>query len=247
MEVARLLLEASSRDFIVVHTSDVHVDDDYAAAQFGGDGTQQLRRVVKAASRLRADILLLVGDTFDHNRLPGRVVEQAATALAEFSGTIVVLPGNHDPAMEDSIYRHPAIGCLEHVRVLGVGCEETVRFAELQLEICGRPHRDFSDMAPLAALPSRKDRWRIVMAHGHYEPQPDYRVWPRPCWLFGDADLAATDADYVALGHWNRTAQVGAGAMQAWYSGSPDYAQTVNLLRFRVAQGLTISREAIDE
>jgi hypothetical protein len=48
----------------------------------------------------------------------------------------------------------------------------------------------------------RSTRWQVAMAHGHYEP-PETRANPlRPSWIFGDEEIAATGADYLALGHW---------------------------------------------
>lgn len=229
----------------IVHTSDVHVDDDFVAQRHGGEGARWLSAAVEAAVRLNAHILLLVGDTFDHNRLPSRVVERAADILRACPAHVVILPGNHDPATEDSVFRHPAFVDLPGVRVLGVGCGETAHFPNLSLEIWGRPHVDYDDMEPLAAPAPRRSRRRIVLAHGHYEPDPDFRVRPRPSWLFGDAHLSAADADYIALGHWNRAVEVGAGPTPAWYSGSPDIAGSVNLIRLR-ADDVVVTREAVD-
>ena len=92
------------------------------------------------------------------------------------------------------------------------------------------------------------------MAHGHYEPAPDRSVSPRPSWLIGDDDIAATGADYMALGHWNRAVRVGNGTVPAYYSGSPEYAGTVNVVRLRKPSGevevtrapLDIAREVTD-
>ena len=42
-----------------------------------------------------------------------------------------------------------------------------------------------------------------------------------------------TDPDYVALGHWNRPAKVGPTGIHAYYSGSPELAGTVNVVRLR--------------
>ena len=68
------------------------------------------------------------------------------------------------------------------------------------------------------------------MGHGHYEP-PATRANPsRPSWVFGDEEIAATEADYLALGHWDRPMSVGDGGVLAYYSGSPELAQTVNLV-----------------
>jgi hypothetical protein len=36
-----------------------------------------------------------------------------------------------------------------------------------------------------------------------------------------DDDIAATGADYVALGHWHTLTDVSAGGVPAWYAGSP--------------------------
>ena len=80
------------------------------------------------------------------------------------------------------------------------------------------------------------------MAHGHYEPAPDRSKGPRPSWLIGDAEIAATGADYVALGHWNRAVRVGNGSVPAHYSGSPEYAGTVNVVRLSEAAGVSVTR-----
>jgi len=49
--------------------------------------------------------------------------------------------------------------------------------------------------------------------------------------LISDNEIDATGADYLALGHWNRWEKVGSGSVPAYYSGSPDLAKTVNLVR----------------
>jgi len=82
------------------------------------------------------------------------------------------------------------------------------------------------------------------MAHGHYEP-PETRANPlRPSWIFGDEEIAATGADYLALGHWDRPMRVGNGAVPAYYSGSPDLAGTINLVRL-TADGVIVRREKL--
>ena len=83
------------------------------------------------------------------------------------------------------------------------------------------------------------------MAHGHYEP-PETRANPlRPSWVFSDEEIAATGVDYLALGHCDRPMRVGDGAVQTFYSGSPDLAQTVNLVRLTAAGDVVITREPL--
>lgn len=233
-----------SDGFVVVHTSDVHVDHEYNARRFGGDGVGPLRAVIAAAEEAAADLLLLVGDTFESNRVPESLVTDAARALDRFGRQVVILPGNHDPVIPGGIYHHPALARLPNVSILGATHEEAVIFEAFDLEIWGRAHRHYGDMDPLATPPPRAARWRIALAHGHYEERPDRSVRARPSWLVGADEITATAADYVAFGHWNRAVRVGACAIPAFYSGSPDYAGTVNVVRFGAA-GVAIERAGL--
>jgi hypothetical protein len=101
-------------------------------------------------------------------------------------------------------------------------------------------------MIPFETVRARRSRWQVAMAHGHYVPQPDRSTRLRPSWLIGDAELAATGADYVALGHWNRPAKVGNGTVTAYYSGSPEYAGTVNVVRLRADGEVVVERTPLD-
>ena len=236
---------AQTRDLLLVHSSDVHVDDDYNAAQFGGDGNGGLRLVLDAAKRIGADLVLLAGDTFECNRLPLRVLQRTNELLAEAGLPVVILPGNHDPAMADSVFLYGGVAEVANVHVLGVTHDVSVHFPHMDLEVWGHAHRDYSDMDPLGRIHPRRARWHIAMAHGHFDPVPNRAIKARPSWLIGDDEIAATGADYVALGHWNRPIKVGSGSVPAYYSGSPDYAQTVNAVRLTVDGQVVVTREPV--
>src|SRR6266851_3773137 len=94
-------------------------------------------------------------------------------------------------------------------------------------------------------LGQRAARWQIALGHGHYEPPETWHNPLRPSWLISDAMIAATGADYLALGHWDRAAQVGGGTVPAYYSGSPDYVHTVNLVRLTASGEVLVSREDV--
>jgi hypothetical protein len=66
----------------------------------------------------------------------------------------------------------------------------------------------------------------------------------RPSRIFGDEEIAATGADYLALGHCDRPMCVGNGAVPAFHSGSPELARTVNLVRL-TAGGVVVTREPL--
>jgi DNA repair exonuclease SbcCD nuclease subunit len=235
-----------ARDIVVVHSSDLHVDHDYTARLHGGDGTAGLGCVLAAARDLAADVVLLAGDTFDSHRVPQNLIEQAAAVIGASALPVVILPGNHDPAIATAIYRDGPLTSVRNLHVIGVTHGDTIAFPDLALEVWGRPHRDYDDMIPFEMVRARQARWLIAMAHGHYEPKPDRSIGPRPSWLIGDDEIAATGADYVALGHWNRAVRVGNGVVPAYYSGSPEYAGTVNVVRLSDSSGVTVTRAPLD-
>jgi DNA repair exonuclease SbcCD nuclease subunit len=234
------------RDIVVVHSSDLHLDHDYTARLHGGDGTAGLAGVLRAARDVGADVVILAGDTFDCHRLPADLLDRAAAVLADAALPVVLLPGNHDPAVPDAVYHHGALAEVKNLHVLGVTHEEAVAFSQLGLEIWGRPHRDYGDMIPFERPRPRSTRWQIAVAHGHYVPVPDRSIRLRPSWLIGDDELAATAADYVALGHWNRAVKVSHDGIAAYYSGSPEYAGTVNVVRLMNNGPVGVSRVELD-
>ncbi len=119
-------------------------------------------------------------------------------------------------------------------------------FPSSKLEIWGHAHRDYFSMAPLrdpaprrAPWPCRAGAWPLRAG----APIPAQRL--APSWLISDEHIAATGADYVALGHWNRATRVGNGSIEAHYSGSPDLAATGNGVRLTAAGRVIVSREKL--
>ncbi len=235
---------APPRDIVLVHSSDLHMDHDYTARLHGGDGTAGLSSVLAAARDAAADVVMLAGDTFDCHRQPTDLLERAAAIISAAALPVVLLPGNHDPAVPDAVYHGGALSAVDNLYVLGVTHDEAVLFADLGLEIWGRAHRDYGDMIPFEWLRPRSTRWQIAMAHGHYVPLPDRTSRLRPSWLIGDNELAATGADYIALGHWNRPAKV--GTVAAYYSGSPEYAGTVNVVQLCADGKVAVTRAPLE-
>jgi DNA repair exonuclease SbcCD nuclease subunit len=239
------LQSSGGRDLILVHSSDLHVDDDRIAALHGGDGVAGLRAVLLTARELGADIVLLAGDTFDNHMVTTATIDRAGEALAAAGLPVVILPGNHDPVNSDSVYARGGFAVIPNLRILGMTHDRAVPFPEYDLEIWGNAHRDYHDMVPLRDPPPRAVRWHVAMGHGHYEPPETWANPLRPSWLISDAMIAATAADYVALGHWDRAAQVGNGTVPAYYSGSPEYVHTVNLVRLTGTGEVVVTRQPV--
>ena len=50
----------------------------------------------------------------------------------------------------------------------------------------------------------------------------------------------------MALGHWNRAVRVGNADIAAYYSGSPEYAGTINLVRCTRQGEVVVSQLELD-
>jgi DNA repair exonuclease SbcCD nuclease subunit len=225
----------TTRPIVIAHSSDLHISFE---GRNDDSGVEVLRTVLTTATRSGADILLLAGDIFDHNRIPLAILDRAARLLGDYGRPVVILPGNHDPITPDSVYRRGGIADPANVHVFGVTEGADAVFEGLELSVWGKPHLDYVDMSPLAGAPSRQLRWQVAMAHGHWHPGEDD---PKRSWLIRDHEIAALDADYLALGHWDRATPAGDGAVPAYYSGSPDLAKTINVVRLS-ARGTEVER-----
>jgi DNA repair exonuclease SbcCD nuclease subunit len=100
-------------------------------------------------------------------------------------------------------------------------------------------------MSPLADPRPRTTRWQIAAAHGHYVDQERDPHRLIGSWLIHPEELAATGADYVALGHWNQATRVGNGKVKAYYSGSPEYTGTVNVVRLRETGSIEVGTASL--
>lgn len=207
----------AARSLRVLHTSDVHLGNEYTPDL----AAQALRAVVAAARRARADAILLAGDVFDHNRVSDATVALLLDELARFAGPAVILPGNHDCYDERSVYRRPLFQRRPaNVHLILSEENPALHFAELDVELWGRPVVDHHPgFRPLRDAPPRvRGRWRIVLAHGHVEPASAAGFRSSP---IAPEEIAATDCDYLALGHWDRMVDVSHGPVVARYSGAP--------------------------
>jgi len=227
----------------IVHSSDLHLGpDSTGGASDASDSLAKLRDVLAVAKAEGAGLVILPGDTFDHNRQSSQLIDRTTRIMGEFGTPIVILPGNHDPLSPDSVYRRAELAAAPNLCVLGLSTKDAAVFPELGLEVWGRAHLDYTDMSPLSEPRSRSTPWQVAAAHGHYVEEPHVPGRFLGSWLIRSEDLKATGADYVALGHWNRAARVGDPQVNAYYSGSPEYARTVNVVRFRDDGSVEVKR-----
>lgn len=216
----------SSRRLRLVHASDVHIGGNYHRPHHGEHDDLclcPLLAVLDAVSRVEPDVLLIAGDLFDHARLGPLEVARTLDLLASVELPTVLINGNHDVHDASSPYgRHEDAVRASGVHFLGTHDGDRAVLLDGDLHIWGRAMPEHTPTyRPLHGVPDRPDSgWFVVAGHGHHigdeEPGPMSRSSP-----ITSADIEATAADYVALGHWHVPTDVSTSGVPAWYCGSP--------------------------
>ncbi len=216
------------RPLRVVHTSDVHLGA-YSGSE--GDRWQErrdlietaFRRVIDLANESEAQILLIAGDFFDNDRVSQETIEFAISELRRAEGQVVLIPGNHDPMDEGSIYwRNDFEGNVPGMHIFREHAGDVFEPDHADVVLWGRAYLDTDwHFRPLDGLPERVDgRWHIALAHGHYhhDGEDSYRSLPI---LASEVAAARGHWDYMAFGHWEPHADVTTEDVTAVYSGAP--------------------------
>ena len=230
----------------LVHTSDTHLGDDWR----GGHAEAAFARVIDSVRHFDAAALLVVGDVFDHARVPDRVLEFYLEQVGRLGRPVVTLPGNHDLYHQDSLYRRqPFRHAPSNFHLIAGHVGQTITLPEIGLDLWGKAMIEHTpEFRPLQGMVSRTEgRWLVGLAHAHFHFPNDTENRSSPIW---PADVRDAPCHYLALGHWERHVEVSQGETVAFYSGSPlgaapDYDHiSVNLVDLDPLVGVTV-RQAV--
>jgi DNA repair exonuclease SbcCD nuclease subunit len=181
---------------------------------------QAVERLAAEATRRDADAVLVAGDVFDAQTVSDKTVRRLFHALEGFAGPWLLLPGNHDAALAESVWtRARRLGAVPPQAVL---CQEPgVHIVADRLAVLAAPlvqrHTagDLTDWFSSAVTPPGLPR--VGLAHGGVqgllpsEADADNPIAP---------DRAASARlDYLALGDWHGTLRVDD---RTWYAGTPE-------------------------
>ncbi|MEC8923600.1 MAG: DNA repair exonuclease [Actinomycetota bacterium] len=206
----------------ILHTSDVHIGHTKGLGDAHSDVCQcPILGLTAAAVKHQADALIIAGDLFDHARLSDETIVRTLELLTAPGVPVIVIPGNHDVHDATSLWERcrtdvERTGVLLLDRLVG----SSLVLASGRLTVWGRAMADHEPgYRPLAEVPPRPDtQWYVVAAHGHLNLTADDAHRSSPITY---EEIAATDADYVALGHWHVTTDASHGGVVAWYPGAP--------------------------
>jgi len=242
----------TTRPIRLLHTSDVHIGGGFRTPDDGHHHDHCLCPLVVIEQQVKAhavDLMLVVGDLFDHQRVSRDLVDEVLGRLGRLGVPCVVIAGNHDVHDDRSIYVE---GVAEDAGVIFIDDPEgdTVKLFDGALHLWARsmPIHDRS-FRPLRGLPPRPDpaAWWVVLGHGHLEHTED-DVYGRSSPVT-PADIEATGADYVALGHWHVRTDASTENVTAWYSGAPygvAASHQMNLVDLHPVHGVVVSSVPVE-
>jgi len=180
-----------------------------------------VERLAALALEHRVDAVLVAGDVFDAQTVSERTLRRLFNALAAYPGPWLLIPGNHDAALAESVWtRAQRLGAVpSHVHLLlapELRLFEAQGFAVLPAPLAQRhTYNDLTAWFDEADTPA--GLLRIGLAHGSVQGL-----------LSEDIDsanpiaperAASARLDYLALGDWHGCKRIDA---RTWYAGTPE-------------------------
>ncbi|WP_398491254.1 exonuclease SbcCD subunit D [Variovorax sp.] len=180
-----------------------------------------VERLAALALEHRVDAVLVAGDVFDAQTVSERTLRRLFNALATYPGPWLLIPGNHDAALAESVWtRAQRLGAVPaHVHLLlapELRLFESQGFAVLPAPLAQRhTYNDLTAWFDEAETPA--GLLRIGLAHGSVQGL-----------LSEDIDsanpiaperAASARLDYLALGDWHGCKRIDA---RTWYAGTPE-------------------------
>ena len=208
------------------------VGDEVKRHRLQVERVQVIRRMAAVVAERALDFVVVAGDLFDSPHVTKATVSAACEAMGLMRVPVLVIPGNHDHGGPGSIWEQAFFlrereQLAPNLRVLLRGepvvLEKAVVFPAplLRRHEAGNPVAWVREAVDDAAVPG--DLPRIVVAHGTVQGfggmEDDEEGGAGVANWIDLASLPEGAVDYVALGDWHGTKQVGP---VAWYSGTPE-------------------------
>lgn len=180
-----------------------------------------VEQLAKLAVEHQVDAVLVAGDIFDAQTVSDRTIRRLFNALNAFQGPWIMIPGNHDAALTESVWtraeRLQAIPTHVHLALKpGIFEFSALGFAVLAAPLTQR--HTYSDLTEeFDTADTQPNLLRIGLAHGCVKGILAEDIdSANP--IAGDRTARAR-LDYLALGDWHGTKQIDE---RTWYAGTPE-------------------------
>jgi DNA repair exonuclease SbcCD nuclease subunit len=210
-----------------IHTADWQIGRQYS--QFSPEDSSSISEaridavatIARLATENAVDAVLVAGDVFDTQTVAERTIRKLFNAMEEFTGPWIMIPGNHDAALTESVWtqaqRLGAVPANLHLALQG----EVFEFLSLNFAVLCAPltqRHTYNDLTEaFDDLQTPNGLVRVGLAHGSVQGI-----------LAEDIDstnpiakdrASKAHLDYLALGDWHGCKQIDS---RTWYSGTPE-------------------------
>jgi DNA repair protein SbcD/Mre11 len=212
----------------IIHAADFHLESPFTglstekAERRREELKETFLRVIDLCIKEEAQILLLAGDLFEHEKAGKELMHFLNQGFNKIKAKVFIAPGNHDPGLPTSPYWVYPWSSNVHIFREKF---ETIELRELGCRVHGLGYCHFAVKERHLANFRVPDHELIdlVLLHGEAKTSPlaseNSNYLP-----FTIAEMAEGGANYYALGHHHRARVVWEerGNPKACYSGSPE-------------------------
>lgn len=208
-----------------LHTADWQIGTQFGqfepdeAAHLAEARFETVRRIAGEGAARKVDAVLVAGDVFDLQTVSDTVIRRLFGALQAFTGPWIMLPGNHDAALVESVWtRAQRLNCIApNVRVVlepGVVLLDACRCALLCAPLTQRiTYDDTTGFFDTTETPAGYHR--VGLAHGSVSGILQEGIdSSNP---IAPTRAASARLDYLALGDWHGHLRVDE---RTWYAGT---------------------------
>lgn len=165
----------------IFHTADIHLGLKFSsypedlAKKLSEARFQTLERMIQTANEEHCHLFVVAGDLFDHPRIPQKQIIRAAKIFSQFSGVVLILPGNHDyiTQQEDDLWKIFQSTRQDRILILGERRPYSLRPFDLDVSIypapCQNKHSKKHGLDWLKNTPREQTLFQIGVAHGSFE------------------------------------------------------------------------------
>ena len=165
-----------------LHTADWQIGRQYSqfqpqdAVPLAQARLDAVHTIARLATEHVVDAVLVAGDVFDAQTVSDRTIRQLFQALQGFAGAWIMIPGNHDAALSESVWTRAArLGPLPANLHLAL-TSQTFVFAEAGYCVLAAPltqRHTYNDLTEwFVSAPSDAGQIRIGIAHGSVVTAP---------------------------------------------------------------------------
>ena len=210
-----------------IHTADWQIGKQFGkingdiAALLRESRFEAIKKLAQLANTYHVDAILVAGDVFDANEVSDTTLRRALNAMYEYKGAWVLLPGNHDSALAQSVWTRIAQLPEKTDNIILATEPNPISLANNQLVILPAPlkqRHEFKDLTEwFDRYEVKEGVFKVGLAHGSVKG-----------WLPESAEIhnmisydrtQTASLDYLALGDWHGQLKV---SSKIWYSGTPE-------------------------